>query len=537
MASTILDRLHASASSVLLWAVAAALLVAPAARAQDGCIADVDGDGSVNGNDLASVLGGWGSCAGCAGDVNGNGVVNGEDLASVLVRWGGTCAPTVTGITTDAGPLAGGVVVTITGDRLLNPTGVTFGGTQATIMSSTRSAVTVVAPSRPAGAATISVLTQGGSVIAGSFTYYGAPTITAVTPSAGASVGGNTISVTGSNFYGSPTVRFGKTNAASVTVVSPSQLSVLTPEGSAGSTVPIQVSTASGVSSLSNAFTYISIVTPSWATLIEAVPDPAVVTNAALRSEIIGTGYAWRVRDNDSQIEMVLVPPGTFNMGCSASNQWGCSPAENPVHSVTLTNAFYIGRYEVTQAQWTAKMGLNPSFFQSPSAQVRAVAIPSRPVEQVSWNTIQGFLSVTGLRLPTEAEGEYAYRACTTTAFHSMPGFPSGTNADNQAMNNIAWVGLNSENQTHPVGLKAANALGLHDMSGNVWEWVNDWWAFDYYASSPSTNPPGPATGSYRVLRGGSWGGATGNVRSSSRYPDLSGAAYGDTGFRVARSP
>jgi len=233
---------------------------------------------------------------------------------------------------------------------------------------------------------------------------------------------------------------------------------------------------------------------------------------------------------------MLLVPPGTFNMGCSASNQWSCNSAENPVHAVTLMNAFYIGRFEVTQAQWTARMGSNPSFFQSASAQVPAAQVPNRPVERVSWNTIQGFLSATGLRLPREAEWEYAYRAGTTTAFHSMPGFPNGTNDDAQ-VGNIAWFTWNSANQTRPVGGKAANALGLHDMSGNVWEWVSDWYSSTYYASSPPTNPPGPATGTFRVLRGGSWDDDTGGLRSSVRDLDSPGNADGISGFRVARAP
>jgi formylglycine-generating enzyme required for sulfatase activity len=534
MASTILDRLQASASSVVLWAVSAALLVAPAAHAQDGCIADVDGDGIVSGSDLASVLGGWGSCSGCGGDVNGNGVINGEDLAVVLTRWGSTCAPTATGITPNAGPLTGGVVVTVTGNNLLTPTSVTFGGTPATILSSTRSSVSVMAPARPAGAATIVVATPGGSVNAGGFTYYGAPTITSVTPSIGAAVGGQRVTITGTGFYGTPTVRFGKANATLVAIESPSQISVEVPAGTVGSTVEVAVTTASGAAGLPNGYSYVPIVVPSWATLIEASPDPAVVTNATLRDAIIATGWAWRVRDNASQIEMLLVPPVTFNMGCSASNQWGCTSAENPVHAVTLTSAYYMGCYEVTQAQWTARMGSNPSAFQSASAQVPAAQVPNRPVEKVSWNTIQGFLSATGLRLPTEAEWEYAYRAGTTTAFHSMPEFPNGTNDDAQ-VGNIAWFSSNSASQTRPVGGKAANALGLHDMSGNVQEWVNDW--YSDYASSPSTNPPGPATGTARVLRGGSWSFDTRFLRSSIRGANPPGVSYDYVGFRVARNP
>ena len=273
-----------------------------------------------------------------------------------------------------------------------------------------------------------------------------------------------------------------------------------------------------------------------WATVLEFAPDPAVVTNSGLRNAITATGLPWRVRDNASNIEMLLVPPGTFNMGCSASALGECDSNELPVHAVTLTNAFYLGRYEVTQAQWTARMGSNPSFFQGASAQVPAAQVPSRPVEQVSWNSIQGFLSATGLRLPTEAEWEYAYRAGTTTAFHSMPGFPNGTNADGQ-VGNIAWFSTNSSNQTRPVGQKAANALGLHDMSGNVWERVNDWFSTTYYWSSPSTNPPGPATGSFRVIRGGSWSLGSDRARSSGRTGVAPIFTDSTVGFRVARAP
>jgi formylglycine-generating enzyme required for sulfatase activity len=278
---------------------------------------------------------------------------------------------------------------------------------------------------------------------------------------------------------------------------------------------------------------------PTWATLIEAAPDPAIVTDANLRNAIIATGLAWRVRDNASQIEMLLVPPGTFNMGCSSSNQWNCTYNENPVHAVTLTCPFYIGRYEVTQAQWTASMGNNPSFFQGPDYPNAA----NRPVEQVSWNTIQGFLSTTGLRLPTEAEWEYAYRAGTATAFHSGPGFPNGMN-DEELVGSIAWFSGNNGPccsgltfGSKAVGQKAANALGLHDMSGNVWEWVNDWYSSSYYASSPAVNPPGPATGIFRVLRGGSWDYVSANLRSSTRNVLTPGHSGDHFGFRVARVP
>jgi formylglycine-generating enzyme required for sulfatase activity len=242
------------------------------------------------------------------------------------------------------------------------------------------------------------------------------------------------------------------------------------------------------------------------------------------------------VRHTQTQIEMLLVPPGTFNMGCSASNQYSCSSAENPVHAVTLTSAFYLGRYEVTQAQWTAVMGSNPSYFSGASGEVPSGQVPLRPVEQVSWNMIQGFNTATGLRLPTEAEWEYAYRAGTTTAFHSFAGYPNGTN-DDTLLGNIAWFSSNSSSQTRPVGGKQANGLGLHDINGNVWEWVNDWYSSTYYQSSPSTNPPGPDSGTYRVLRGGSWGAGSLDCRSSTRVFPSPDIVFFRNGFRAARTP
>ncbi|MBM4107186.1 MAG: formylglycine-generating enzyme family protein, partial [Phycisphaerae bacterium] len=207
-------------------------------------------------------------------------------------------------------------------------------------------------------------------------------------------------------------------------------VSARTPAGTIGSR-DVSVVTPAGSTTLAGGFTYELIPTP-WATVLEVAPDPAVVTNASLRNAIAATGLPWRVRDNASQIEMLLVPPGTFMMGCSPSLQYGCNFDENPVHQVTLTQAYYLGRYEVTQAQWTAVMGSNPSWFQSASAQVPAAQVPLRPVERVSWNMIQGFETATGLRLPTEAEWEYACRAGTTTAFNN------GSN-DDATLGTLAW--------------------------------------------------------------------------------------------------
>jgi formylglycine-generating enzyme required for sulfatase activity len=192
------------------------------------------------------------------------------------------------------------------------------------------------------------------------------------------------------------------------------------------------------------------------------------------------------------------------------------------VHQVTLTNAFYLGRYEVTQSQWVSKMGSNPSSFQGQSDS------PSRPVEQVSWNTIQNYLSATGMRLPTEAEWEFACRAGTQTPFYNG-------STDDSTVGTLAWYASNAGNQTHAVGGKAANAFGLHDMLGNVWEWVND--GYDTYPSSAQTNPTGPVSASYRLLRGGSWDYFTNVVRSSYRYYVTPGSTDSAVGFRVARTP
>jgi formylglycine-generating enzyme required for sulfatase activity len=262
---------------------------------------------------------------------------------------------------------------------------------------------------------------------------------------------------------------------------------------------------------------------PAWATLVEAQPDPAVVTDPALRAAIIATGRPWRVRDTATQVEMLLVPPGTFQMGCiMGSNQYVCFLQEQPVHQVTLTNAFYLGRYEVTQAQWVARMGSNPSSFQGQPDSA------SRPVERVSWNTIQGYLSAAGFRLPTEAEWEYACRAGTQTPFYNG-------STDDTTVGTLAWYKSNSGFQTRAVGGKLANAFGFHDMLGNVWEWVNDW--YGGYTAEAQTNPTGPVSAAYRVFRGGSWGYGSDFVRSSCRLFVSPGASNSSIGFRVARTP
>ncbi|MFM1889685.1 MAG: hypothetical protein RLZZ565_442, partial [Planctomycetota bacterium] len=262
-------------------------------------------------------------------------------------------------------------------------------------------------------------------------------------------------------------------------------------------------------------------VPPAWATVLEWAPDPLVVTDAGLRAEIVATGLPWRVRDTVSQVEMLLVPPGTYDMGCAPlPPTFTCVSDTTPAHEVTLSEAFYLGRYELTQAQWTAVMGNNPSQFLS----------PERPVERVSWNQIQGFESATGLRLPTEAEWEYACRAGTQTRYSN------GSN-DPESVGAIAWFEGNSNASTRFVGQKAANRLGFHDMHGNVSEWCEDWYSSIYYESSPEIDPPGPEGGTFKVHRGGSWNGSALNVDSSGRGKTGPTITDDRIGVRLARTP
>ncbi len=200
---------------------------------------------------------------------------------------------------------------------------------------------------------------------------------------------------------------------------------------------------------------------------------------------------------------MVYVEGGTFTMGATSEQGSDAHSDESPTHSVTLSN-YYIGKYEVTQAEWAAVMGSNPSNFTGDD---------NLPVECVSWNDCQEFIkklnAKTGLnfRLPTEAEWEYAARGGNKSRGYKYAG--SNNIAD------VAWYGDNSGDKTHAVGTKQPNELGLYDMSGNVWEWCSDW--FGSYSSASQTNPMGASSGSIRVHRGGSWYNDAWNCRVSRR--------------------
>ncbi|MBQ8226949.1 MAG: SUMF1/EgtB/PvdO family nonheme iron enzyme [Bacteroidaceae bacterium] len=216
---------------------------------------------------------------------------------------------------------------------------------------------------------------------------------------------------------------------------------------------------------------------------------------------------------------MVYVEGGTFTMGATKEQKRKARYNEKPAHQVTLSS-FYIGKYEVTQAEWEAVMDSNPSHFKGANL----------PVENVSWYDCLEFIRklnvLTGkqFRLPTEAEWEYAARG----GKHSY-GEKYAVGGD---VDNVAWYSGNSGDKTHPVGQKRGNELGLYDMSGNVWEWCQDW--LGSYSSSHQTNPTGPATGGERVLRGGSWFFGARWCRLSCRDGSYPGYRNDDNGLRLA---
>ena len=226
---------------------------------------------------------------------------------------------------------------------------------------------------------------------------------------------------------------------------------------------------------------------------------------------------------NSLGMEFVLIPSGEFMMG-SPDDEEGRFGNEGRVHKVRITKPFFLGAYEVTQAQWQAVMGNNPSDFRG----------NDRPVEEVSWNDCQEFVSKLcakegaarkSYRLPTEAEWEYACRAGSRTRFYGGD--------DDSDLGKIGWYGGNSGGETHDVGQKAPNAFGLYDMSGNVWEWCQDWFDSGYYGKSSRADPKGPGSAGYRVLRGGSWVNNSRDCRSAVRDGDGPASAYNLSGFRV----
>ncbi|UFH57774.1 SUMF1/EgtB/PvdO family nonheme iron enzyme [Spirosoma sp. KNUC1025] len=214
--------------------------------------------------------------------------------------------------------------------------------------------------------------------------------------------------------------------------------------------------------------------------------------------------------------DMVTVQGGSFTMGGNENDN------EKPIHTVTLSR-FKLAKHETTLAQWQQVMGSNPSGRKDCN---------DCPVTAVGWDDVQTFikklniLSGQNYRLPTEAEWEYAARGGTKSKRFDYAG--------SNASNSVAWTSANSGSTPHPVGQKQANELGLYDMSGNVFEWCSDWYDETYYGNSPENDPKGPATGPYRVIRGGNWASEPAISRVTYRIPVQVG--YGAIGFRLASS-
>ena len=265
----------------------------------------------------------------------------------------------------------------------------------------------------------------------------------------------------------------------------------------------------------------ITLTKEAMSTQQSTVSQPAVVQQPVVQTPVTnGDNISIPVKDGIS-IDMVRVEAGTFTMGATPEmkkpDDW-----EKPTHQVTLTNDYYIGKYEVTQALWQAVMGSNPSEFKGESL----------PVENVSWDDCQEFISklnrITGktFRLPTEAEWEYAARGGKKSRGYQYSGSSN--------ISYVAWYEDSSDNKTHAVGSKQSNELGIYDMSGNVWEWCQDW--YERYNSSSQVNPIGANSGSSRVYRGGSWFNTASYCRSSRRTHNFPGNRNSGLGLRLVLS-
>jgi len=218
------------------------------------------------------------------------------------------------------------------------------------------------------------------------------------------------------------------------------------------------------------------------------------------------------------------IPSGTFQMG-SPDTEPMRGGDEGPVHEVAITEDFYFGTFEVTQAQWEKVMGDNPAIFQTLETS------PTHPVEYVSWNDCQAFIAKLNamdmgkFRLPTEAEWEYACRAGTTTAYFW------GDEMAKNGSSDYAWANSRSFARTNPVGMKKPNPWGLYDISGNVWEWCGDW--FGPYEEGRQTDPQGPDSGKMKVFRGGSWYDFYESHRSANRHKHAPDEHYTAIGMRL----
>ncbi len=231
-------------------------------------------------------------------------------------------------------------------------------------------------------------------------------------------------------------------------------------------------------------------------------------------------GWLVASRLHSKPMEFVSIPAGEFVMGCSSMDT-ECHENEKPSHRVRITRPFQIARFEVTQAQWLDVMEKNPSEYEGEDL----------PVQNVSFDDVMKFLERMNTRgdgfryrLPTEAEWEYAARAGNGSSYSGQ-------------LDAVGWYDRTSIGEPHEVGTKQPNAWGLHDVSGNVWEWVSDWYEAGYYASSPPADPAGPSNGRQRAARGGSFSDNAAFARVSSRLGITPTFGNYDLGFRCVREP
>jgi formylglycine-generating enzyme len=248
----------------------------------------------------------------------------------------------------------------------------------------------------------------------------------------------------------------------------------------------------------------------------------SAIIKASLAAVVMLCSLAYGADHKDAVtgMEFVLVKGGCFQMGDTFGDG---NTEEIPVHKVCVDD-FYIGKHVVTQEQWMSVMGSNPSEFKECGGDC--------PVEQVNWHDAQAFVQAlnrkgggNNYRLPTEAEWEYAARS----------GGKKEKYAGGADVESSAWYFDNSDMKTHSVGTKAPNGIGLYDMSGNVFQWCLDWDDKNYFQVSPVENPPGPATGEYKIIKGGSWLSMAHGVRTSYRLGRIPAKRSGDVSLRLVK--